>query len=31
MLVLPLVVKSSFALEILIRVLLFSFIGSPGI
>ena len=28
MLVLPLVVKSSFALEILIRVLLFSFIGS---
>jgi len=28
MLVLPLVIKSSFALEILIRVLLFSFIGS---
>jgi hypothetical protein len=28
MLVLPLVVKSSFAVDILIRVLLFSFIGS---
>ena len=27
----PLVVKSSFAIDILIRILLFAFIGVPGI